>query len=241
MFGPSRRCANPADAGRARSSASGALPNATDRTRPYTLSVRSSRSPPIRCASSSRTTVAAFEDAVAQVPNIVQAQRLFGDPDYLLRVVTVLWQARSPEPQHDDSGVDRPAANSCRTADFAPLRRLRRTKSGVAPRPHGELGTRGGGLVRSTLADQPHEPARNVSVTGAWPTSGRSGGLMRRDEAEGAMRDILVLYRDLTVYSGFSGRPPTGRSSGGGGSIARAREVEATRTTFSCCRGPQRR
>jgi DNA-binding Lrp family transcriptional regulator len=37
---------------------------------------------------SDSTTVAAFEDAVAQVPNIVQAQRLFGDPDYLLRVVT---------------------------------------------------------------------------------------------------------------------------------------------------------
>ncbi len=34
-----------------------------------------------------RATIAAFEDQVAQVPAIVDAQRLFGDPDYLLRVV----------------------------------------------------------------------------------------------------------------------------------------------------------
>jgi DNA-binding Lrp family transcriptional regulator len=33
-------------------------------------------------------TVAAFEAAVAEVAAIVQAQRLFGDPDYLLRVLT---------------------------------------------------------------------------------------------------------------------------------------------------------
>jgi DNA-binding Lrp family transcriptional regulator len=35
-----------------------------------------------------RDTVDAFEQAVATIPNVVQAQRLFGDPDYLLRVVT---------------------------------------------------------------------------------------------------------------------------------------------------------
>ncbi|WP_188538022.1 Lrp/AsnC family transcriptional regulator [Kocuria dechangensis] len=35
-----------------------------------------------------RTTVAAFEDAVAAIPQVVQAQRLFGDPDFLLRVLT---------------------------------------------------------------------------------------------------------------------------------------------------------
>ena len=33
-------------------------------------------------------TLAAFDEAVAAIPNVVQAQRLFGDPDYLLRVVT---------------------------------------------------------------------------------------------------------------------------------------------------------
>ena len=35
-----------------------------------------------------RDTLLGFEHAVAQIPNVVQAQRLFGDPDYLLRIVT---------------------------------------------------------------------------------------------------------------------------------------------------------
>jgi DNA-binding Lrp family transcriptional regulator len=35
-----------------------------------------------------RETLLGFEGAVARVSEIVQAQRLFGDPDYLLRVVT---------------------------------------------------------------------------------------------------------------------------------------------------------
>ncbi|MEV6007996.1 Lrp/AsnC family transcriptional regulator [Streptomyces sp. NPDC051976] len=35
-----------------------------------------------------RETVAAFEQAVADIPHVLLAQRLFGDPDYLLRVVT---------------------------------------------------------------------------------------------------------------------------------------------------------
>ncbi|TCO55242.1 Lrp/AsnC family transcriptional regulator [Actinocrispum wychmicini] len=35
-----------------------------------------------------RQTVANLEEAVAHLPQVIQAQRLFGDPDYLLRVVT---------------------------------------------------------------------------------------------------------------------------------------------------------
>lgn len=35
-----------------------------------------------------RDTVPAFEKAVAAVPHVIQAQRLFGEPDYLLRVAT---------------------------------------------------------------------------------------------------------------------------------------------------------
>jgi DNA-binding Lrp family transcriptional regulator len=35
-----------------------------------------------------RDTLLSFEAAVAGIPNVVQAQRLFGDPDYLLRIVT---------------------------------------------------------------------------------------------------------------------------------------------------------
>ncbi|MEX0428189.1 Lrp/AsnC family transcriptional regulator [Nocardioides sp. DS6] len=34
-----------------------------------------------------RDTLAAFEEAVEAIPNVVLAQRLFGDPDYLLWVV----------------------------------------------------------------------------------------------------------------------------------------------------------
>lgn len=35
-----------------------------------------------------RETLLGFEAAVARVPNVLLAQRLFGDPDYLLRIVT---------------------------------------------------------------------------------------------------------------------------------------------------------
>jgi DNA-binding Lrp family transcriptional regulator len=35
-----------------------------------------------------RDTLLGFEAAVERVPEVVQAQRLFGDPDYLLRIVT---------------------------------------------------------------------------------------------------------------------------------------------------------
>jgi DNA-binding Lrp family transcriptional regulator len=35
-----------------------------------------------------RDTLLGFEAAIAEVPNVLQAQRLFGDPDYLLRIVT---------------------------------------------------------------------------------------------------------------------------------------------------------
>lgn len=36
---------------------------------------------------STRDVISAFEAAVEVLPNILQAQRLFGDPDYLLRVI----------------------------------------------------------------------------------------------------------------------------------------------------------
>ncbi|WP_460572735.1 Lrp/AsnC family transcriptional regulator [Humibacter soli] len=32
-------------------------------------------------------TVAEFEDAVRELPNVIQAERLFGEPDYILRVL----------------------------------------------------------------------------------------------------------------------------------------------------------
>ncbi|MFE3598072.1 Lrp/AsnC family transcriptional regulator [Streptomyces sp. NPDC059096] len=36
----------------------------------------------------SSDTVTAFEEAVTALPHVIQAQRLFGEPDYLLRVAT---------------------------------------------------------------------------------------------------------------------------------------------------------
>ncbi|MGW9433833.1 Lrp/AsnC family transcriptional regulator, partial [Streptomyces decoyicus] len=35
-----------------------------------------------------RDTVTTFEEAVTAIPHVIQAQRLFGEPDYLLRVAT---------------------------------------------------------------------------------------------------------------------------------------------------------
>lgn len=35
-----------------------------------------------------RDTLLAFEQAVTEIPNVLLAQRLFGDPDYILRIVT---------------------------------------------------------------------------------------------------------------------------------------------------------
>ena len=35
-----------------------------------------------------RATLLGFEEALKAIPQVVQAQRLFGDPDYLVRVVT---------------------------------------------------------------------------------------------------------------------------------------------------------
>lgn len=35
-----------------------------------------------------RDTIASFENALQHIPNVILAQRLFGDPDYLLRVRT---------------------------------------------------------------------------------------------------------------------------------------------------------
>jgi DNA-binding Lrp family transcriptional regulator len=35
-----------------------------------------------------RETLIGFEAGVAGIPHVVSAQRLFGDPDYLLRIVT---------------------------------------------------------------------------------------------------------------------------------------------------------
>lgn len=35
-----------------------------------------------------KDTIVAFEEAVVAIPAVVEAQRLFGDPDYMLRILT---------------------------------------------------------------------------------------------------------------------------------------------------------
>ena len=35
-----------------------------------------------------QATLMAFEAGLAEIPNVLQAERLFGDPDYLVRIVT---------------------------------------------------------------------------------------------------------------------------------------------------------
>nr|WP_277605117.1 Lrp/AsnC ligand binding domain-containing protein [Aeromonas sp. MR16] len=35
-----------------------------------------------------RQAVTTFEEALVAIPQVIQAQRLFGDPDYLLNVIT---------------------------------------------------------------------------------------------------------------------------------------------------------
>lgn len=42
----------------------------------------------VTMAREDRDTLLAFEDGVAAIPNVLEAERLFGDPDYLLRIVT---------------------------------------------------------------------------------------------------------------------------------------------------------
>lgn len=41
----------------------------------------------VTLAMSNREAVAAFEEAVAAIPNVVSAERLFGEPDYILHVL----------------------------------------------------------------------------------------------------------------------------------------------------------
>lgn len=55
---------------------------------PATLALKFSALVFITLRDGDRRAVDAFEHAVADVPQVLQAQRLFGDPDYLLHVIT---------------------------------------------------------------------------------------------------------------------------------------------------------
>jgi DNA-binding Lrp family transcriptional regulator len=61
--------------------------NLTMKPKPRPSMYTGFRTPPIM-RGGDRATVEAFEQAVAAIPHVRQAQRLFGEPGYLLRVIT---------------------------------------------------------------------------------------------------------------------------------------------------------
>jgi DNA-binding Lrp family transcriptional regulator len=73
-----------------------------------------------------RQTLLSFEERIAGIPNVVQAERLFGDPDYLLRVVTAdlaAYQRLQDEKLAALPGVQRMTSTLVmkRVADHRPL------------------------------------------------------------------------------------------------------------------------
>ncbi len=73
-----------------------------------------------------RQTLLSFEEQIAGIPNVVQAERLFGDPDYLLRVVTAdlaAYQRLQDEKLAALPGVQRMTSTLVmkRVADHRPL------------------------------------------------------------------------------------------------------------------------
>ena len=67
-----------------------------------------------------------FDDAIAAIPQVIEAQRLFGEPDYLLRVVTASLTAY--QQLYDQSLVRLPGVQGLRTTlvmkQVVPLRPL---------------------------------------------------------------------------------------------------------------------
>jgi len=67
---------------------SGAIRGYRARLDPGTLGLNFSAIVFVTLHEGDRRAVESFEAAVVQLPQVVEAQRLFGDPDYLLRVIT---------------------------------------------------------------------------------------------------------------------------------------------------------
>ena len=70
--------------------------------------------------------VADFDRAIAAIPQVIEAQRLFGEPDYLLRVVTA--SPAAYQQLYDQSLVHLPGVQSLRSTilmkQVVPLRPL---------------------------------------------------------------------------------------------------------------------
>jgi|SRR6478735_9419540 DNA-binding Lrp family transcriptional regulator len=58
------------------------------RLNPHTLGLTFEALVFVTMRGADRDTVDTFEQAVVDIPHVIQAQRLFGDPDYLLRLIT---------------------------------------------------------------------------------------------------------------------------------------------------------
>lgn len=96
-----------------------------------------------------RDTLLGFEDAVAQIPEVVQAQRLFGDPDYLLRVLTAdlaAYQRLEDDHLATLPGIQRLTSTLVmkQVVDDRPLPAPGRGSSGASPRPGPGRTTAGG-------------------------------------------------------------------------------------------------
>ena len=66
---------------------SGAISGYRAHLDPHALGLRFEALVFVTMLGADRETLDAFEEGVAAVPNVLQAQRLFGNPDYLLRVI----------------------------------------------------------------------------------------------------------------------------------------------------------
>nr|WP_321239917.1 Lrp/AsnC family transcriptional regulator [uncultured Tolumonas sp.] len=79
---------------------SGAIAGYHARLNPDELGLKFSAIVFVTLKEGDRVAVKAFEDAVIDIPQVILAQRLFGDPDYMLHVIT--WDLLSFQNLYDD-------------------------------------------------------------------------------------------------------------------------------------------
>src|SRR5262249_19535504 len=106
-----------------------------------------------------RDTVLSFEEALTGVPHVVQAQRLFGDPDYLLRVVTT--DLAAYQQLYDNELIALPGVQ--RMASTLVMKRVVHARPLPAWPPSGPGCPAGAGVLGGRLArpcDMPGAPAR---------------------------------------------------------------------------------
>ena len=144
-----------------------------------------------------RDTLAAFERATADIPHVLQAQRLFGDPDYLLRILT-------PRPSRLPTALRRPPRRTPRRT--TPQQHPRHEKHRRKPTP--------ATLSRLQTAAPPHRNGFSCpsftagAVTPPRRCLGRSGlssALKRRNSIDPTAKHPLpplnrVIRRNIRGY-----------------------------------------